>query len=282
MTTVKVKVYPYFGHGWFNISPKCRKWIQVIFLIFLLLSIAVQIAQMIIASPFDSDSDATITIWIIGILNLCFYPIILIELLCVWFCCGNGLDSNDYEEVTDSKQIDEESRMESSSSSWTYFTILDTDIQSQDNPVGARAAPFAQYQMLIVPNLVVFILTFAGTLGSASSLDQIFISIMLALCLVSIILVYLFSTDMAWMYIPWLFIRIEKRYYPRLIRVKDMSVMEKFDGTILKQHNNFTTYDQSAGLETNNVAISYFRASSTAPPTKPLPSPHSGEALEVY
>ena len=272
MTTVKVKVYPYFGHGWFNISPKCRKWIQVIFLIFLLLSIGVQIAQMIIAYYIWSG--------IIGILNLCFYSIILIELLCVWFCCGNGLDSNDYEEVTDSKQIDEESRMESSS--WTYFTILDTDIQSQDNPVGARAAPFAQYQMLIVPNLVVFILTFAGTLGSASSLDQIFISIMLALCLVSIILVYLFSTDMAWMYIPWLFIRIEKRYYPRLIRVKDMSVMEKFDGTILKQHNNFTTYDQSAGLETNNVAMYYFRTSSTAPPTKPLPSPHSGEALEVY
>jgi len=55
---------------------------------------------------------------------------------------------------------------------------------------------------------------------------------------------------MAWMYIPWLFIRIEKRYYPRLIRVKDMSVMEKFDGTILKQHNNVSPTVQIYPLPT--------------------------------
>jgi hypothetical protein len=165
--------------------------------------------------------------------------------------------TGNYAEVTDLSEIDEESNSEEP---WTYLLVVDGKLNPQNvrQPAqpGLRSMDFMFYQIIILHNFILIILSFA--LEGAGMANQILCFVTFALVLPSIVLIYYYSTNLMWTYFPVIMpTSVKIRYYPRLIKYKSNSDLNSFNGTVIERlhltRNGLMTQE-----ELNAIANAYF------------------------
>ena len=115
------------------------------------------------------------------------------------------------------------------------------------------------YQIIILHNFILFILSFA--IEGSGMANQILCSFTFALELLSIVLIYYYSTNLTWTYFPLSYFvtgtSVKIRYYPRLIKYKSNSDFNSFNGTII-QRIHLTRNGLMTQEELNGIANAYF------------------------
>ena len=157
------------------------------------------------------------------------------KLIGLGFILYHLFNTGNYVEVTNLSETDEEANSEEP---WTYILVVDGKV-NPENPrqpaqPGMKSADFMFYQIIILHNFVLIILSFA--LEGAGLANQILSFVTFALELPSIALIYYYSTNLIWTYFP-IFIptSIKVRYYPKIIKYKSNSDLNSFNGTVIER-----------------------------------------------
>jgi len=275
MRTVK----QYIGRDKNDFSPNKRRWLEFIFLLIAIGIIAILSAHLYITitespclnclsqakldkiyfgvtAPSSHHGDPTvfrICIWVFGQGFILLFQFVIVFAIISYWLTGNGRREIIREKTGDWKEIriqdlDEEASMDST---WKYIWLIDGKPSTKPSAYGycaectylpgIRGSICYYQQMFVLCGLVYFILGFA--LSTPNYKDQIIFSIEFVLLIISTILANYFSTNKAHGH-------LSIRWFPRLIKIKNLELLNDFDGIIL---GTITTIPVSAFGDGNKI-----------------------------